>query len=540
VEDILLYDAEWVVFHEPVSICRSLIAADELGRIYYTGRDSGPMMFRRSNMADGVPQAVRLGIPAPEAPPVVEVQEADEPGEIYSTYYLFTLVSDLGEESAPSPPSAVLDLHTGQAVQLSGLTLPNLTGRNPVTNKRIYRGNTGSSNTVEQFVAEIPANQDSYLDEVPALELGAGLATEGWLPPPEDMQGLTAVSGGALAGFSGNTLYFCEPFAPYAWPRAYRHRLEHLIAAQAATGAYLAVLTDAAVYLVPCDDVSATVPRKLEGYAPCAGPRGVVETSSGVLFPGVDGLYLVNGGSVAATNVTRGVISEEAWRAMRPETFRAWGVGEQYLCFHEDATGMRRGFVFDLAAPGTVRGLWLHATAGYLEPAGRRLHLALESGGRTSVALWEGAEVRYSAQWKSRKNVYSSPVNMAAARVDAEFPPVVSQEEFEARRAALAASFAEEIALGMLGGRVGDVMPGGGLFAGDLLDTVSGPYAEQPVLQFQYFVDGREVYSRNVTSGQPFTLPPVSGREVEVAVSGAVPVRRITLASGMAELRREG
>ncbi|MGE4551900.1 MAG: hypothetical protein AB7D57_02245, partial [Desulfovibrionaceae bacterium] len=73
-----------------------------------------------------------------------------------------------------------------------------------------------------------------------------------------------------------------------------------------------------------------------------------------------------------------------------------------------------------------------------------------------------------------------------------------------------------------------------------LLDTVSVSYAEQTVLVFQYFVDGVEVYRRNVTGSRAFLLPQASGREVEVAVSGAVPVRRIGLATGMSELRSDG
>jgi len=124
--------------------------------------------------------------------------------------------------------------------------------------------------------------------------------------------------------------------------------------------------------------------------------------------------------------------------------------------------------------------------------------------------------------------------------LDAEYLPVLGRAEYEAQRAELAAGYADELGRGELGGSPGGGLCGGVLFAGDLLDTVGAPYSEQPVLWFQYFVDGREVYARNVTRPGPFALPPASGREVEVCLSGAVPVRRITLASGMAELRRSG
>lgn len=536
VQDILRYGGQWMTFFEPVSLCQSLVASDELDRVYYTGLASGAMMFRRAE-GGGADAPLRLGIPAPTATPTCVVQGEGDPNAIYSTYYLFTLVSDLGEESAPSPASALMNVQTGQPVQVSGLVLPDMTGRNTVAHKRLYRGVSGTQATLEQLVAEIDADEDSYLDSIPSSHLGEALPTEGWLPPPDGLQGLTAVHGGSLAGFVGHRLYFCQPFAPYAWPRAFSHSLEHPIVALAATGGNLVILTEASAYVVSCDDVTATVPRKLEGITPCVGPRGVVAMRQGVLFPGVDGLYLVGGGSSSPENLTAGVISEEFWQAMRPDTFRAWGLGDRYICFHEDENGMRRGFIFDLAAPGMLLGLWAHSTCGYLEPEGRRLHLGFESGGRTSVALWEGDEIKCSAQWMSKVFRFPAPVNMAAARVEAEFPPMLTKAEFEARRAALAESYADEIAAGDLGGRLGTALCGSVIFGGDILDSVSAAYSEEPVLAFQLYVDGREVYRRNVTSPAPFPLPAASGREAWVCISGAVDVRRVSVAGSMAELR---
>lgn len=535
--DILPYNGQWLTFFEAVSLCLSLVASDELDRVYYTSASLGAMMFRRDE-EQGATEPVRLGIPAPEAVPSVAAQgEAEESPDTYTTYYVFTLVSDLGEESAPSPASDLISVQTGQSVQLTNLVSPDLTSRNPVTHKRIYRGASGSELTTELFVAEIPASQESYLDETPGSQLAEALATEGWLPPPDGLQGLVAVRGGSLAGFVGHRLYFCEPFAPYAWPRAYSHSLEHPIVANAPTGSSLVVLTEAAAYVVPCDDVTATAATKLEGFTPCVAARGVCSTRRGVIFPGVDGLYLVNSGSTTPENVTAGIISEEDWRAMRPETFRAWALGDRYICFHEDATGRRRGFVFDLSTPDTLLGLQMYANCGYLEPEGRRLHLGLESGGRTTIALWEGGVARHALQWRSKVFRFPAPVNLAAARVEADYPEHLTEAQYLEMMAALAASYAEEIASGQLGGMPGTALAGDVLFGGELLDTVGAPYSETAELVFQLYLDGREVYRRNVFNGEPFAVPRASGREVELAISGTVDVRRMAVASSMAELR---
>lgn len=536
VQDFLLYDGQWVPFYEEVSVCRSTVNADAQGRMYYTGKTSGAMMFRRA-LGGGASSAVKLGVPQPEATPTAVVQGTGDEAAIYTTYYLYTLVTDLGEESAPSPASGVIDVRTGQGVLVQNLALPDMAGRNPVVSKRLYRGNSGTKETKEQLVAELPASAVSYLDTVLSSALGEALVTEGWLPPPDGLQGLTALRGGSLAGFLGNKVYISEPFAPYAWPRKYVQSLEHNVAAIAATGGFLAVLTDASAYLVPCDDVTATAPTRLEGYTPCAGPRGVASMRQGVVFPGVDGLYLVAGGSTTAQHLTAGIIAPDEWEALRPASFRAFGLGDRYICFYEDAEGARGGFVFDMASPSYLLGLGLHATCGWLEPEGRKLHLGYERDGRTSVALWEGEEAVYSAQWRSKVFRFPAPLRMAAARVEGDFPEILTQEQHEAMRAALAASFADEIAKGELGGQLGTSRCGTVRFAGDILDGLLAPYSEEPLLTFQLFADGREVYRRNITKSAPFTLPPVSGAEWEVCISGAVKIHRICLATSMAELR---
>jgi len=540
VEDIALYEGDWLPFFEPVSLCRSLVNADGLARMYYTGRDSGAMMFRKA--ADGGAAApVRLGLPAPLAAPVVVVEgEGVANADTFTAYWVWTWVSDLGEESAPSPASRLCDCKAGQSFVVSGMALPDAVGRNPAASKRLYRGNSGATATTEQLVAEFDASLEAFTDTVLPSELADALATEGWLPPPDGLQGLVTVRGGALAGFVGNKLYFSEPFAPYAWPRKYAQSLEHDIVALAATGSYLVALTNAAAYLIPCDDITVTAPTRLEGYTPCAGARGAVSMRQGVLFPSVDGLYLVSGGTTTPQNLTASVISEEDWRALNPVSFRAWPLGDLYVCFCEDTSGVKRGFVFDLAAPTMLLGLSLHASCGWLEPEGRALYLGSPEGGRTSICLWEGDTVRYSAQWRSK--VFRSPsvVSMAAARVEADYPEILDREDYLAAQQALAASYAAELASGDLGGRLGTSRCGTVPFAGDILDMLLAPYFEEPVLAFRLFVDGREVCRRNVTSAAPFTLPAVSGVEFEVMISGPVQVRRVCLATSMAEVRAAG
>ena len=58
------------------------------------------------------------------------------------------------------------------------------------------------------------------LDQVP---LQLPLTSDLYEAPPNDLQGICLHSSGALAGYSGNTLRFSEPYLPHAWPADYSY-----------------------------------------------------------------------------------------------------------------------------------------------------------------------------------------------------------------------------------------------------------------------------------------------------------------------------
>ena len=89
-----------------------------------------------------------------------------------------------------------------------------------VTGKRLYRSASGNVSTKFQLTntgGDIPISTTTYTDTAPTALLGETMSTTGWIAPPPDMVGLCAGPNGMLAGFSGTTVCFSQPFEPYAW-----------------------------------------------------------------------------------------------------------------------------------------------------------------------------------------------------------------------------------------------------------------------------------------------------------------------------------
>jgi hypothetical protein len=153
----------WLEWSEDgVSVVPGPIPGDSTDRLYFTGDDYPRVGYVSSLVqgSSGYPvNSYRLGVPAPSGAPTTTVNgEADETATPNDVSYVYTLVTELGEEGPPSSPSAVIELTNNQSVTvgLPGSQQPSgnyLFGTGAL--KRIYRSNTGSTNTTFQFVGQV-------------------------------------------------------------------------------------------------------------------------------------------------------------------------------------------------------------------------------------------------------------------------------------------------------------------------------------------------------------------------------------------------
>ena len=429
-------DTNWLEWIEDgVSVVPGPIPGDTLDRLYFTG-DDYPRMGTAATLvsgSNGYPvNSYRLGVPAPlNAPAVVVNGTADDTLTPNDVSYVYTLVTAFGEEGPPSSPSAVIQLDDTQSTTLSLPTSDQPSGNYNFTTgalKRIYRSNTGSTNTQFQFAGEVGYTATSFTDTQDAATLGEVLPSATWIGPPDDdsalypdgpLNGLIALAQGTMAGFTGKRFCLSEPFLPHAWPIQYRITTEEDIVAIASTANGVAALTDGQPYFITGTEPSAMTAVRIDLAQACVNVNSVVDMGSYVLYAGPDGLCGLE--SASGSVVTAGLISVKQWNDdFNPTTIRAFKHEGTYVAFH--ATG---GWVYDprgdenalttLSISSDVRG-------GYTNPKDGELYLIVNN----EIVKYRGSATNKTAKFKSKKFVTPAPVSMGWVSVHAnEYPATV-------------------------------------------------------------------------------------------------------------------
>lgn len=426
-------DTNWLQWNDDgVSVVEGPIPADTLDRLYWTGEDY-PRMGTASTIVAGSSypaSSFRLGVPAPSAAPTItKAGTADDTQTPDDVAYVYTFVTAFGEEGPPSPASNVLERTNTETV-----TIPMPSTEHPSGNynfgtgakKRIYRSNTGSTNTTFQFVAEVSFATTTYDDSSESFALGEVLPSGTWIGPPDDdtslypdgpLVGLIAVANGVFAGFTGKRLCLSEPFLPHAWPIDYRITLEEDIVAIGSVTNGIVALTDGAPYFVTGVDPSAMTAVKLDIAQACVNDRSVVDMGEYLLYAGPDGLVAVSGGEGEV--VTNGLISAKQWNDdFNPTTYRAFRYENTYVAFWNGG-----GFVYDprageaalsnLSYTGEVRG-------GYMHPKDGELYIIVGN----KIKKYRGGTTNKTLKWKSKQYVTPKPVSMGWVSVHAQAYPV--------------------------------------------------------------------------------------------------------------------
>ena len=426
-------DTNWLQWDEDdVSVVEGPIPADTLDRLYWTGQDY-PRIGVGSTIISGssYPQAsFRLGVPAPaNAPTTSKTGTADSTQTPDDVSYVYTFVTAFGEEGPPSLASTSFERTDTETVTINLPSSDHPSGNynfGTGAKKRVYRSNTGSTNTQFQFLIEVPFTTTSVSDTTSSFALGEVLPSDTWIGPPDDntslypsgpLQGLIAVANGVFAGFTGKRLCLTEPFLPHAWPIDYRITLEEDIVAIGSVTNGIVALTDGAPYFVTGIDPSAMTAVKLDIAQACINKRSVVDMGDYLLYAGPDGLVAVSGG--AGEVVTNGLISPKQWNDnFNPTTYRAFRHENTYVAFYSGG-----GFVYDprageaalstISYTGEVRG-------GYMHDKNGELYVIVGN----KIKKYRGGTASKTLKWKSKQYVTPKPVSMGWVSVHAQAYPV--------------------------------------------------------------------------------------------------------------------
>ena len=345
--------------------------------------------------------------------------------------YCFTYIDIHGAESSPSSPSAVVGGPSDATWTVSGLpTAPPSSAPGPdyapVDHMRIYRTLTGTSGAATFYMVEdnVPFGTGTYVDTVPSTTVVNNnlLNTASWAPPLAGLDGLTAMPGGMLIGFTGNTIHFCEPDYPHTWPAGYDQSLLYPIVGFAVWQQNLVVLTQG----FPSQG-SGTAPSQfffsqVQAPEPCIARGSIVTDLAGVYYASQNGLIMLN--YFGMQNQTLSNFTRQIWMTEFNATkIIACRHRAQYLAVN--ATG--QGFIIDyaeqrlgvikLATMVNVVSVWNDFYAGdaYMVADGK-------------VYRWDSLVTPSLVyQWRSRQFYMPTPVSLGACQISLD--PSVSQTQ---------------------------------------------------------------------------------------------------------------
>ena len=337
----------------------------------------------------------------------------------------------------------------------------------------VYR----SVDAVYYWTGEQPFNAGTPFIDAMAAASSDELDTVSYDPPPADLHSLVALPNGSFAGASGLDLRLTPPYRPYAWPDDYRNPLDYKIVGLCRFGQYLVALTTGVPYLATASDPASVVPDAIRGFPhACSSRRSIVETNRGVIYAGPSGLCLINPG-VETTLLTEKMFTREQWQAMfKPDSIHAYFHAGKYFAFYD--TGAKQGgFIFDPSdAKSPLTPISTYATAGYVDRQSDALFLVI--GG--VLHKW-GAGAALPVKFKSKRFMFGWETSWPYMQVLADGYPVTVK-----------------------------------LYANK---------ADTPFFTFA------------VPSAEPFTIPSLRYRFLEIEVESAYPIFGVFLAPSVTELK---
>lgn len=522
---------KWRTWQVDIDIVKAAISPDVEQRYYWTG-DSCPRYATFTNFGT---TDWALGLPAPSA--AVTAAPTGGAGATVSRFYAYTYINDKGEESAPSPVSALTSGKVDGTWTISGFVAAPTNDRVINYNQsglkqRLYR--TAGDNASFQLVAERTAAATDWVDTVlDAAMLGDDLISDGWLPPPADLKGVISLPNGALAGFRKNQLCFSEPYQPHAWPVSYRFQTESDIVGIAAYGTTVVACTKTRPYVADGVEPSSVTTQAVSEVWPCLSKQSVCSVGDGVVFATKHGLAYVG---LQGTNImSRDIFTVEEWGPMDPSTVVTRAAnGRMYLLYKPATSAQSQLLRIDRGEAAQVTMLAADCNTLYVDPLNGELYVVSKE-----VYLYDSLYgSRNVFVWRSKEIELQQPLNLGAGLV--EWVGTLSVTEIQAAYALRQADVAENQAV-----INAKVAVGANNQIGFNTDPINGafgiddPSTVEEYLTYTLYDHDEPVISIDVLPGRAFRLP--AGFKTDVVahqLAGNVRVKYLKVAETMDGLRQ--
>lgn len=407
--DFIAYDGTFMPFSTPVTYAPGPVATE---RLYFSQQGQLPKVRLMSGGTED-----ELALPTPSVTPLLSIEsaapepaEGEDPLPVETVVMCFTWVSNLDEETPPSPLSDPLDVTEGSTVSFTANMSPPAGSR--ITKARIYRSQTSATGTTALFfVKELDTAVTTYVSDLDQEPLQEPLPSADYDPPVSTLEGMTSLWNGMIAGYSGKSLYFCEPFIPHAWPLKYELKTDYDIMGLVATSNALIITTKGTPYIATGTAPENMILDRMDLNLPNVSKRGVVDMGVGAAYPSHDGLILVQGGT--PQNITRQLFDRRAWSQMNPETFVAAHYDQGvYVASYDTGSGYEV-IMIDLKGetPGLVRTDMSQTPRAFrYDIISGKLYASTTAS--TAIYSWDDADTTTHADLTWRSGKLHLPVEM--------------------------------------------------------------------------------------------------------------------------------
>jgi len=379
-------------------------------------------------------------------------------------------------------------------------------------------------------------------EQVAVADLGTTAEAYLYRRCPDGLDNLRSHPNGFFVASKGNTLYFSEPFAPWAWPEDYEIPLDTQIVGLGVYGTTVVVATDGNTYTFTGPHPNSLYKQRL-GMHPCLSQRAVVETDLGVMFPAKAGFWLVAADS-APKNVTAEMFKPEDWEDYELEAMHGAWYNQAYYGFYKTADYQGNIVIDFLNGSITGGGDYHYATnVSYEDGTFRTIFESnLTTPSVLNICKWDNDPTSYrNYTFKTARYVLEKPANFKVAQLILDtdwYADVLTAAggDLETLNSTTWASNPATNWGDMMEGPINDACANCQDVNGDLLFNTTN-LGLQDYVEFKVYVDGDLKWSRQVDNSKMFKLPRgFKHKKWEFEVVGMVPCKRITIATSTEEI----
>lgn len=562
----------WLGWANSVNVVKGPVYDDENNRIYLMVNDGTGFLVTDSSLLEDrdyinglESKAYAVAIPEPGQSDIW-VSGGTGSGDIESRSYVYCYVRqwsdgtiDVGKSSGPLKNSSdrsryTVDVRPGQVVDMSIVDpIAHANGIGAGINKiYIYRSEvTSAGQALYSYVDQFDVNTNrvtnnpaavwvsngsyyKYSDSKPNTSLGEACPSIYWDAPVTGLKGLVSLQNGLFAAYKDSTIYVSDWNAPHAWPYEHTVTIDYPIVGLGSFGNTIVVCTEAAPVLITVTDPTKPTTRAIQENCPCVSAGSIVSTRNGVIFASTNGLVLIN--SASPTFITEKIITQDEWLPLHPESLQAAFLNNTYYGFFTNPTEKAAGFLFDLDSYtySTVYNSIVSSGMVYTSQPTKivyndveqsQLYVCYPLENKTQYSLnsfGTDSRINKAFRWRSKVNVSPQGLfTLSCAQVN--FTKLSSlKPEPPVWEGRLAGS-----ALGMV---YVNKQPVNGWCKTNTIELYDKTV-------FNYYVDGKLRFTKNIVDSKPFRLPSgFRGETVEIELKSNSHVHSVILASSMGEL----